>query len=335
MKNRLGDILKFVIFLGIGLFFVYWFLLKLDADTKSAIWQSITEANFWWIMIAVAINALALLIRAWRWQLLYKPMGFHPGINNTFGSVIIAYFANLAFPRLGEVLRCATMRTSEDIPVEKSLGTVVTERAVDVTAYFVILLIGFMVMFSDMKEWFGEDLAAKFSSSMFYILGATAVIGTICIWIYIRFRKRLLDYKIFAKVDKLIVGCWDGVKSIFFLKRRDAILFLLYSIAIYLCYMLSSMITFYAFPETSYLGFKEAFIVYLFGSVGMVISQGGIGAYPALVQKALSIYGISIVIGSACGWVMWCNAQVVIISLGLIYTILFSLQKKKIKHINN
>ena len=37
MKKRLGDILKFVLFLGIGIFFIYWFLLKLDADQKAKI----------------------------------------------------------------------------------------------------------------------------------------------------------------------------------------------------------------------------------------------------------------------------------------------------------
>ena len=34
------DVLKMVVFLGIGGFFIYWFLLKLDAEQKAAIWQS-------------------------------------------------------------------------------------------------------------------------------------------------------------------------------------------------------------------------------------------------------------------------------------------------------
>ena len=49
MKKRLGDILKFVVFLGIGIFFIYWFLLKLDAEEKAAIWQSFLSARWGWV----------------------------------------------------------------------------------------------------------------------------------------------------------------------------------------------------------------------------------------------------------------------------------------------
>lgn len=330
MKNRLTDILKIVIFLGIGLFFVYWFLLKLDADTKSAIWESITQANYGWIGVAMGINFFALFIRALRWQLLYEPLGLHPKLNSTFGSVMVAYLANLAIPRLGEVLRCATMRTSEKVPIEKSLGTVVTERAVDVTAYFLILAIGVVVMFADMKNWFGEGLAEKFSNwqALVIILGVIAGIGIAAVWIYVKMRQRLIKHPIIKKVDKILVGCKDGVVSVFHLRRKSAMKFVLYSVLIYLCYMLGSMVTFYAFEETMHLGFKEAFVVYIFGSVGMVISQGGIGAYPTLVQKALALYGISLATGTACGWLMWSNSQIIIIVVGLIYMVYFSLRKK-------
>ena len=52
MKRRLGDILKFIVFLGIGIFFIYWFLLKLDADEKAAIWQSFLSAKWGWVGVA-------------------------------------------------------------------------------------------------------------------------------------------------------------------------------------------------------------------------------------------------------------------------------------------
>ena len=333
-KNHyIKDILKLILFLGIGFFFVYWFLLKLDGDTKSAIWESVTGANYWWIAVAMAVNTIALLMRALRWRILYEPLGYRPSANNTFGSVVITYLANLAFPRLGDVLRCGTMRTSEGIEIEKSLGTVVTERIVDIVSYLLILLIGVAVMFADMKDWFGSDLAAKFANwpMMAAMLCSGIALAVIMVWCYSHFRKKWISNKLFAKIDKLITGCWDGFKSIVYLKRGSILLFIIYSVLLYLCYVVGGLVTFYAFPETAGLGMKEACVVYLFGSMGMLISQGGLGAYPALVQKALLIYGVPLAAGTACGWVMWSAMQVMTIVLGLVYSIYFSLKKNNPK----
>lgn len=116
----LGGVLRLVVFLGIGFFFIYWFLLKLDSGQKAAIWASFTGANWWWVAATMVCSLLSHLMRALRWRLLFKPIGHVPTLNHTFGSVVVAYLGNLAFPRAGEVMRCATLRTSEGIPMEKS-----------------------------------------------------------------------------------------------------------------------------------------------------------------------------------------------------------------------
>lgn len=334
MDKKWGNIVKFVIFLGVGLFFVYWFLLKLDPDTKQSIWRSVQQADYWWVGAAMLVSLLALFVRALRWQLLYEPLGQTPRLRNTFGAVLVAYLANLAFPRLGEVLRCAVLTTSDDIPIEKSLGTMISERCVDVAAYLLIVLIGVLVMFSDLKTWFGEGFADRFSgSSWATLLLAAALILIIAasVWIYIRFRERLTHYRIIAKIDQLLTGCLEGVKSILHLQPRKISAFIIYSIIIYLCYILGGLIIFQAFPETAGLGFNAAFVAYLFASVGMVISQGGIGAHPALFQKALALYGVPLAAGNACGWVLWTSQQVIIILLGLAFVLYFALLKKKSK----
>ena len=109
----LGGVLRLVVFLGIGFFFIYWFLLKLDSGQKAAIWASFTGANWWWVAATMVCSLLSHLMRALRWRLLFKPIGHVPTLNHTFGSVVVAYLGNLAFPRAGEVMRCATLRTSE------------------------------------------------------------------------------------------------------------------------------------------------------------------------------------------------------------------------------
>ena len=324
------DVLKMVVFLGIGFFFIYWFLLKLDAEQKAAIWQSFREANYVWVAVAMVCCLLSHFVRALRWQLLFKPMGCKPGLNNTFGSVVIAYMANLAFPRAGEVMRCATLRTSEGIPVEKSLGTVVTERLIDALAFLLIVVIGMLAMFGQAKDWLYNTLSEKYENlpNMAMIVGVLVLLTVAAFLFYKLFWKRLLHIKLFKKVDDLVRGMIDGVKSILHLGGRRTALFIIYSVVIYMLYILGGLIIFQAFGETRWLGFTAAFVVYLFGSVGMTFSQGGIGVYPVLVQLALDIYGIPMEVGAAAGWMLWSSQQAVVITVGAAFLIYFSLKKR-------
>lgn len=332
-KGRLGSIVKLIVFLGIGFFFIYWFLLKLDASQKEAIWQSFTHANYFWAGATMCTCLLSHFVRALRWQLLYEPLDCKPSLNNTFGSVVIAYLANLAFPRLGEVLRCATLRSSDNIPIEKSLGTVVTERCIDVLAFGVVVLIGMLAMYGQAKQWLVDILETKSSSlpSLALIVGIVIVAIVVFVFLYRWLRPNLIKNKIFKKIDNIIQGGLDGLKSIFHLKTRSVVLFILYSIIIYLLYIAGGIFILQAFPETSGLGFGAAFVLYLFGSIGMTISQGGLGAYPVLVWQALALYGIGETVGLAAGWMLWSSQQVIIIVVGLAYLVYFSQIKKKSK----
>lgn len=327
------DVLKMIVFLGIGFFFIYWFLLKLDAEQKAAIWQSFREADYAWVAVAMVCCLLSHFVRALRWQLLFKPMGCKPGLNNTFGSVVIAYMANLSFPRAGEVMRCATLRTSEGIPVEKSLGTVVTERLIDALSFLIIVVIGMLAMFGQAKDWLYDTLSQKYDSlpNMFMIGAVLLLLVVIAFVFYKLFWKRLLHIKLFAKINDMMFGMIDGVKSILHLGKRNTALFLIYSVIIYLLYILGGLIIFQAFGETSSLGLGAAFVLYLFGSVGMTFSQGGIGVYPVLVQLSLDIYGISMEVGTACGWLLWGSQQAIVIAVGAVYLVYFSLIKRKNK----
>ena len=331
MKKKWGDILKFIVFLGIGIFFVYWFLLKLEPEEKQAIWNSFLSAKWGWAFFVMFISLLAHFFRALRWQLLFKPLDFFPSINNTFGSVMVTYLANLAFPRLGEVMRCAMLRTSEKIPMEKSIGTVVTERIIDLMMFAVIVLMGFLLMFSSVKDFLYDALSQKFSSlpTVTGIAITGVILMALLLLAYKLFHKKLLRFQPYQKIAELVQGCITGVKSILHLGPKSTFLFVFYSITIYFLYISGGWFILKAFPEAAGQGLQAAFIIYLFGTVGMMISQGGLGAYPVLVWQALALYGIGESTGLACGWLLWGSQQAVVLVVGLGYLVYFSLLKKK------
>lgn len=330
-KSIWGNIIKLVVFLGIGIFFIYWFLLKLDSGQKQAIWNSFVEADYAWIAIAIGVSLLSHIVRALRWNLLFEPLNIHPRLNNTFGAVMVAYLSNLAFPRLGEVMRCAMLRTSDNIPIEKSLGTVVTERIIDTISFGIIAVVGIIIMFSKVKDWLYDNLMTRFSTlpSMTTLIITAVVVVVVLLVCYKLFYKMLLRFAFVRKIDDLVRGCIDGLKSIFHLKPHAVILFVVYSCIIYFLYILGGYVIFKALPETATLGFAAAFVLYLFGSIGMIISQGGLGAYPVLVWQALAIYGIGQSVGLASGWLLWSSQQALVVVVGLIYFVYFSLTKKK------
>ncbi|MBP5327692.1 MAG: flippase-like domain-containing protein [Bacteroidales bacterium] len=332
-RKRLFNILKFLIFLGIGIFFVYWFLLKLSPEQKDAIWQSFLGARWGWVALVMLSSIVAHFIRALRWRLLFKPLGHIPSVNNTFGAVMVTYLANLAFPRLGEVMRCAMLRTSERIPMEKSIGTVVTERLFDILMFAVVILLGFLLMFSSVKDFIYDSLSQKFSTlpTLAVIATAGVILLVILFVLFKLFHERLLKFKPYKKIIDLISGCIDGVKSILHLGPKSTVLFLLYSATIYFLYIVGGWLILKAFGDTQTLGFQTAFVIYLFGSVGMMISQGGLGAYPVLVWQALVIYGVGETTGLACGWLLWGSQQAIVIVVGLAFLIYFSLLKNRDK----
>ena len=328
MRKKIGNIVKFVFFVGLGIFFIYWFLSKLTLDEKAQIWQAFDNVNYFWVAVVFITGVVSHVIRALRWRLLFEPLGYKPRTATTFGAVMIAYLANLAVPRLGEVLRCGVLNQYEKIPIQTSLGTVVTERIIDLIGFALTVLLGLVLEFNLLKDYLYDALSQKMAVPSLATLVAVGVSGLVlCIVLYRIFRKKLMQIPLFLKVKTTIIDFWQGIKSILYLRRPW--LFVIYSLLIYFLYFLGGYIAFLVLPETMHLTLVAALMVYIFGSVGMMVTPGGIGLYPALIAETLAIYKITKPIGYALGWISWGVQQIVTLVFGMGYLIALPLMKKK------
>ena len=97
---------------------------------------------------------------------------------------------------------------------------------------------------------------------------------------------------------------------------------------------MSSRIGFYAMHEVSNLGMREAFSILSFGSLGMIATQGGLGAYQYIVQEILVLYGQTQLVGFTFGWILWIAQTAVILIGGLICSILLPIVNRK-RHESN
>jgi glycosyltransferase 2 family protein len=145
----LKNILKYIFSLGFAAALLYWTLKDYDFVEN---FEKLKSANFFWVFVSAILTIIAHTSRAIRGKMLLEPMGYKPSTLNATLAVFLGYFANYVVPRLGEVTRCTTLTTTEKIPFEKTFGTVVTERIVDVFMLLLILILNFAFFQKKLKE---------------------------------------------------------------------------------------------------------------------------------------------------------------------------------------
>src|SRR4051812_42770641 len=119
------SILQFFVLLGIGVLLV-WLSLKQVAPQKDKIVDAFANANYFWIVTAMAISFLSHFFRAYRWNYLLKPVGYRVNNVNAVCHVLIGYLANYGIPRMGEISRCTLASKYDKVPFEIAFGTVIT-----------------------------------------------------------------------------------------------------------------------------------------------------------------------------------------------------------------
>jgi len=260
-----------------------------------------------------------------------EPMGYKPSLKNTFFAVMIGYFANMAFPRLGEVTRCSILAKYEKIPFNKSFGTVVTERALDMIIFLLLFFLTIFTQIGTIDNYLHQNvyprIQGKFLNSLsnpFLQMGLAGFVLIIILFI-IFFRKRLSHLKLYQKIEHLILGFWEGLKSLGQIKQP--FLFVFYSLFIWVLYFFMLYLCFFCFIPTSSLGPGAGLSALVLGSIGIMITPGGIGLYPVIIQETLLLYGIVKTTGMALGWIAWTTQTVMILTIGGISLILLSFNK--------
>jgi len=175
MGKKLGLIIQYIIFLGGGIFLVWWQFSKMTPleykDFKYALYNADYRVLIPIIFIAVSI----FISRAMRWRIMIAPMGYTPSFFNTFGATMTGFLANTFLPRIGEILKCTILGKYEKIPVQKLIGTVVVERIFDLLCYLVLILFTFFIQYKLVGS-FIKDTFNKFINNTGQPLWMTGVL---------------------------------------------------------------------------------------------------------------------------------------------------------------
>jgi len=328
-KKNLSTILQLIIFLGLGIGLIIWRFDVMSAEDKAGMYEAFKHVRFWWSVPVLIVGFFSHFFRALRWKLLLRPLDIFPRTANVTFAVLIGYLANTLIPRLGEVAKCTVLAKYEKVPADKMVGTVIAERAFDLVCLTIILLATLALQY-DIIFPFAKNLYEKvFLDEEGSFIWSRVIIGLSIIILGFIFLIKFTKTKKESKIGKIIANIMEGLKAIGKIKQKG--LFFLYTLLIWGSYTLMVVIGFWAMPELENIPIIASLAVITFGSVGMIATPGGIGAYPIIVAQVLLLYGISEGVGTAYGWVCWAATTLVVLILGVFSLILLPVYNRNKK----
>ena len=319
-KTAQAKIVKTIIPLLIGVLFIYLSLKNTTAQDRITIYNSIKEADYGYIFLSLILGLLSHLSRAYRWNFMLNPLGYHPRLINNVLAIFITYIANLGVPRSGELFRATIMQTYENIPFEKSFGTIIAERTVDL--FMLLITIGIaLLMESDVIYSMLQERSVNPWSILLFLVLSTG-------FIYIVFQQLKKTVHPFAqKILSLLKGLSEGFLTLVHMKKKWAYLF--HTVFIWTMYIAMFYIIKLSLPETQSLGFEPILIGFIVGALAISATNGGIGIYPFSVSLVLISYGISKESSLAFGWIMWSAQTIMVLFFGSLSFLLLPLVNRK------
>jgi uncharacterized membrane protein YbhN (UPF0104 family) len=327
--KKLLTILKYGLLLALsGALMAY----ALRGQDLSRIGHYIRTANYFWLGLTMTLSVMGYFSRAYRWQMQLTASKHQARFWDVYHAMMVGYLANIVLPRMGEVIRCSVLWRTNKIPVDVSLGTVVTERVIDL-----LVLAGLLstILILDFNRFWGlvtdklmggnYDAMARNRTPLLIAAVIAGVLLLAAVYALFRNLERLRQNALFAKVVTFVKGLLAGVFSVLRLEHKG--LFLFHTVFTWVVYFLMNYLAFFCFPETHDLGWRAGLAVLTFGTFGMAAPvSGGIGTFHILVQSVLLAYGVSLEAGIAFALVVH-GAQTLLIALLGAVSFVFSMMQ--------
>lgn len=319
LSQRLKKILSIIIPLLIGILFIVFAYNKFTAEQIQEIGSYLKDANYFYIYLSVFLGFIASVLRSYRWKYPLEHLGYNVSFKNRFLAVNVSYLMNMFIPRSGEISRSLVLKNYDNVPFDKSFGTIIAERIVDLFCLGFLMFLVFFMQFDIVKK-FILDYIPK---DKIILLSAIGFLGCLLLfWVYKYSKWTFISFLKFK-----LSGFKDGISSLIQIKNKSAFIF--QTIVIWIFYLLMFWIAIFVFPETATLNFEAVITTFVVGSVAIAFTNNGLGSYPFLVAEILVFYGITLTVGSAFGWIVWITQTLFTIALGLISVFVLPIVNKK------
>jgi len=294
MNGALKKTIQYVLFLGIGLALLY---LTFKNVNPIDLWNNIRAVSIEGFALIVFIGFVAIVFRGLRWVQMLQSLGYEVKGSRAIAAVAFSYLVNLVTPRVGEVARCTALNRTDNVPIDKLVGTVVLERVVDTLLFGMVVLSTVFISSDELASFLSESGAQlpELSATTIFIASGVAIAGILMVY---STRKIWLQWGFAQKIAGFATGMITGLRSLRTVNNKP--LFWFYSIGIWSCYVATIAVGFTIVSGLEPIGPEQAFFVSVAAGLGFVIPvPGGIGAYHYLVSKALVVLGLSPFVGTS------------------------------------
>ena len=289
-KTAQVNLVKIIMPLLLGGTILYWMYRGFDFTMIRDV--MLHEMDWTWMLLSLPFGIFAQMFRGWRWKQTLEPLGEQPRNVTAINAVFLSYAASLVIPRIGEFTRCGILKRYDAISFTKSLGTVVTERAIDmlvvlgVTGATILLEMSTFGTFFQKTGTSIDTILGKFSTTGYIV---TMICGVAVLILLVVLLKNL---SIYNKVKATMGGIWEGVVSL--KSIRNLPLFIGYTLLIWCCYFLHYYLTFFCFDFTANLGVSCALVTFIVGSIAVVVpTPNGAGPWHFATKTMLILYGVA------------------------------------------
>ena len=306
MRKNFNTLFRLILFLSLGVIIFYFVYQEQatqymnycldqgnpasDCSLVDKVKNDLRNARPFWLIMTLVLYFISNISRAIRWRLLVEAENGPVRNINTFLSTMVGYCANLAIPRFGEFVRAGLLARYERIDSARVMGTVVTDRLLDLLCLLLMFGLGMILASGQIIDYLQAN--ARFPEVSYFmisglILGMFLLFGLV-VFLTIRFKNHRVIINLRKKVRSFVAG----VLSIRRVKNYRLLIF--HSLNIWLMYYLMTYLPMMSFDATDHLGPIAGLLVFIFGGLGMVLpAPGGIGTFHAMVIAGLSIYGIA------------------------------------------
>ncbi len=333
MNSRAKRYTKVFLSLAAGIL-ILWLITR--GQDVARIADEFRQANYFWILLAMAAAVLSHFLRAVRWNMLINTMGYKTRPLQTFLALMTGYLANLAVPRMGEITRCVTLSKASKTPFDALAGTVLAERTFDLFSMLLIVFITIAGQFSFLREFLSRVIwtpALERGSAHWVLISVTAtVLAGLIIFTLLFFKKKMknpVEGSFFFRLKRHLHGFGNGFRTIKTMRHKGW--FVLYTLMIWFLYYLTVYLCFFAIEATSHLTMLAGLTLLAVGSLGILAPvPGGIGTYHFLTIITLrELYVIAPEPATSYAYITHATQIVVNVVAGSIAWIVLTAKMKK------
>ncbi len=311
-----------IVWIGFGISFVFLYLFLRNVHWGE-LSTSLTQANYFYLIPALALWVLTAAIRAVRWQIMVRHLRPIPFLS-LFSAVNIGFMATALLPaRAGELVRAAVLGKKENLKVTSVFATIVVERILDLltVVFFLVLALLYLPANGEHAETLDN---LRFFGGLFAVVIAGAILFLAMLKVWPERVKQVLApilRKLPEGVRVRIHGILDNfIEGLEMLSSwTEALSMAALSLLLWFSIGLINWTLSFAFGiEMSILGGCLIFVVTAF-AIALPQAPSFIGVFHVAVETSLKLLSVTTTLAKSYAIVLWAVSILPPVALGFYF----------------